>query len=129
MKQEQKCRPPTSPILISFFFRYRAVQRSICFPLASSYNNVTEKGTAASRVFFHLVAEAVRMREKSPDPCIHGLTRPLGSPSLDTFATFDLRRLYYGTLRRVRDTVEINPAMSKRGMPYSITQEEHCERC
>lgn len=29
----------------------------------TSYNIVTVKGTVASRVFFHLVAEAVRMRE------------------------------------------------------------------
>jgi hypothetical protein len=29
----------------------------------SSYNKVTAKGTAASRVFFHLKAEAVRMGE------------------------------------------------------------------
>jgi hypothetical protein len=29
----------------------------------TSYNKVTVKGTAASRVFFHLKAEAVRMGE------------------------------------------------------------------
>ena len=30
----------------------------------ASYNKVTVKGVAASRVFFHLKAEAVRMGEK-----------------------------------------------------------------
>jgi hypothetical protein len=31
------------------------------FMFVSSYNKITVKGTAASRVFFHLKAEAVRM--------------------------------------------------------------------
>ena len=31
--------------------------------IAFSYNRITVKGAAASRVFFHLRAEAVRMRE------------------------------------------------------------------
>ena len=43
-------------------------QRCCCdqdflFHLHSSYNIVTVKGAAASRVFFHLKAEAVRMGE------------------------------------------------------------------
>ncbi len=32
---------------------------------ASSYNRFTVKGTAASRVFYRLVAQAVRMREQA----------------------------------------------------------------
>jgi hypothetical protein len=33
-------------------------------PIIYSYNIVTVEGAAASRVFFHLKAEAVRMGEK-----------------------------------------------------------------
>ena len=40
-----------------------AVGKELSFHLDTSYNKVTVKGVAASRVFFHLKAEAVRMGE------------------------------------------------------------------
>ena len=44
--------------------------------VTTSYNKDTVKGTAASRVFFRLRAEAARMREEWPDYHHHGLARP-----------------------------------------------------
>ena len=38
----------------------------------SYYNRFTVQGTAASRVFFRIVAKAVRMRESWPDVCLQG---------------------------------------------------------
>ena len=40
--------------------------------LLSYYNRFTVQGTAASRVFFRIVAKAVRMRESWPDVCLQG---------------------------------------------------------
>lgn len=58
------------------------------------YNIFTVQGTAASRVFFRIVAKAVRMRESWPDVCLQGLLRPFESPSASlSFAAFDLCRL------------------------------------
>ena len=42
----------------------------------SYYNIFTEKGTAASRVFFRIVAKAVRMRASWPDVHLQGPLRP-----------------------------------------------------
>ncbi len=54
---------------------------------------ITVQGTAASRVFFRIVAKAVRMRRKWPDVILQGPTRPLKSPSASlSFAAFDLCR-------------------------------------
>jgi len=47
----------------------------------TSYNIVTAKGTAASRVFCRLKAEAVEWENKWPDDTYLGLTRPKQSPS------------------------------------------------
>ena len=59
----------------------------------SYYNRFTVKGTAASRVFFRIVAKAVRMRAYWPDVFLQGLTRPLKSLSASlSFAVFDLCR-------------------------------------
>ena len=46
-----------------------------------SYNKVTVKGTAASRVFCRLKAEAVEWGSKWPDANHLGLARPQRSPS------------------------------------------------
>ena len=46
-----------------------------------SYNKVTVKGTAASRVFCRLKAEAVEWESKWPDTHHLGLTRPQWSQS------------------------------------------------
>ena len=47
---------------------FESLSRNSCFfslsVFSSSYNKVTVKGAAASHVFFHLKAEAVRMGEK-----------------------------------------------------------------
>ena len=62
--------------------RRRAYKKTThILPLDHSYNKDTVKGTAASRVFFHLRAEAVRMREEWPDLIDQGPARPQGSPS------------------------------------------------
>lgn len=59
----------------------------------SYYNRFTVKGTAASRVFFRIIAKAVRMRVYWPDICLQGPTRPPESPSASlSFAAFDLCR-------------------------------------
>ncbi|MFR3664509.1 acyl carrier protein [Flintibacter sp.] len=42
----------------------------------SYYNIFTVQGTAASRVFFRIVAKAVRMRESWPDVYLQGPARP-----------------------------------------------------
>ena len=42
----------------------------------SYYNIFTDQGTAASRVFFRIVAKAVRMRESWPDVHLQGPLRP-----------------------------------------------------
>ena len=42
----------------------------------SYYNIFTDQGTAASRVFFRIVAKAVRMRESWPDVYLQGPARP-----------------------------------------------------
>ena len=44
--------------------------------LTSYYNIFTDQGTAASRVFFRIVAKAVRMRESWPDVYLQGPARP-----------------------------------------------------
>ena len=45
--------------------------------LGTSYYNIfTDQGTAASRVFFRIVAKAVRMRESWPDVHLQGPLRP-----------------------------------------------------
>ena len=59
----------------------------------SYYNRFTVQGTAASRVFFRIVAKAVRMGGHWPDANLQGLTRPNESPSASlSFAAFDLCR-------------------------------------
>ena len=45
-------------------------------PNTSYYNIFTVQGTAASRVFFRIVAKAVRMRESWPDVYLQGPARP-----------------------------------------------------
>ncbi len=61
---------------------------------SSYYNIFTDQGTAASRVFFRIVAKAVRMRESWPDVNLRGPKRPYESPSASlSFAAFDLCRL------------------------------------
>ena len=58
------------------------------------YNIFTVEGTAASRVFFRIVAKAVRMRESWPDVHLQGPLRPYESQSASlSFAAFDLCRL------------------------------------
>ncbi len=44
-------------------YRLKAAFTNAAFSLYTSYNIVTVEGAAASRVFFHLKAEAVRMGE------------------------------------------------------------------
>ena len=62
--------------------------------LSSYYNIFTVEGTAASRVFFRIVAKAVRMRESWPDVHLQGPLRPYESQSASlSFAAFDLCRL------------------------------------
>ena len=57
------------------------------------YNRFTVQGTAASRVFFRIVAKAVRMGRYWPGVHLQGLTRPKESPSASlSFAAFDLCR-------------------------------------
>ena len=59
----------------------------------SYYNRFTVQGTAASRVFFRIVAKAVRMGGHWPDFRLQGLARPKESPSASlSFAAFDLCR-------------------------------------
>ena len=70
------------------------VNVSNCVKNHSYYNIFTVQGTAASRVFFRIVAKAVRMRESWPDVSLQGLTRPQTSLSASlSFAAFDLCRL------------------------------------
>lgn len=62
--------------------------------ITSYYNIFTVEGTAASRVFFRIVAKAVRMRESWPDVHLQGPLRPYESQSASlSFAAFDLCRL------------------------------------
>ena len=63
-------------------------------PKSSSYYNVfTALGTAVSRVFFRIVAKAVRMKRIWSDVFLQGLIRPQRSPSSSlSFAAFDLCR-------------------------------------
>ena len=59
----------------------------------SYYNRFTVRGTAASRVFFRIIAKAVRMGGHWPDVQLQGLTRPIESQSASlSFAAFDLCR-------------------------------------
>ncbi len=68
----------------------------VCFPIfvfPPITIRITVRGTAASRVFFRIVAKAVRMREYWPDAFLQGPTRPLKSLSASlSFAAFDLCR-------------------------------------
>src|SRR5699024_2690581 len=78
--------------------RARASSRAgntVCFITVTSYYNIfTVQGTAASRVFFRIVAKAVRMRASWPDAHLQGPKRPQKSPSASlSFAAFDLCRL------------------------------------
>ena len=71
-----------------------SILAAYAFVFTSYYNIFTVEGTAASRVFFRIVAKAVRMRESWPDVHLQGPLRPYESQSASlSFAAFDLCRL------------------------------------
>lgn len=70
-----------------------AVRYALTSITLSYYNIFTVQGTAASRVFFRIVAKAVRMGRYWPDVVLQGLTRPQKSLSASlSFTAFDLCR-------------------------------------
>ena len=77
-----------------------------------SYNIITVQGAAASRVFFLLVAEAGRMREKWSDDFHFGLTRPFVSLSAASLIR-SIRFMQVESPRALASLQEIEQAMSK----------------
>ena len=90
----------------------------------TSYNKVKVLGTAASRVYFHLKAETVRMEGKWSDASHLGLTRPSRSLLAASLIRSIRFKQVVPPLWCVRvNNQEIEQAMSKSGRHEFINQE------